>query len=494
MAVSRTQQNRRREARWTAYPAYKDSGVPWLGDIPEGWEATKFKRCLDLVTSGSRGWAGFYSDDGDVFIRIGNLTRDTVQLDMSDVQHVAVPPNAEGARTRVRGGDLLVSITADLGSVAIVPDKMEAAYVSQHVALARPSPNANCSLWLAYSILCDCARFQLRASGYGGTKIQLALDDVKNLTIPLPPVSEQRAIAAFLDRETGRIDALIAKKERQIELLREKRQALISALVTGQLSIVKDPDTGKLRAVDDDQLAAIKADDPSRVLVDCSARKPSGIPWLGDVPEGWEVVRNRRLLTRIEQGYSPPVDNVIEDDDDCSVITLSAVKSGRFDTTATRPIRREHFRPEYELKPGDFLLTRGNTPELVADVCLVGKDIQSRTMLSDLVYRLQYSRAGTDLRFIVAWFLSTPARHQINSCARGSSTSMIKVAQEHIREWVVPLPRLSEQQAIVEVLDEQLGRASVLSQQLRLSIDTLCEYRAALISAAVTGKIDVREQ
>jgi type I restriction enzyme S subunit len=120
-----------------AYGSYKDSGVEWLGEIPAHWTIMPLKRDLDFLTSGSRGWADHYADDGALFIRIGNLTRDRLTLDLDDIQRVDVPPGAEGERTQVQPGDLLFSITAYLGSVAVVPEKLETAYVSQHVALAR---------------------------------------------------------------------------------------------------------------------------------------------------------------------------------------------------------------------------------------------------------------------------------------------------------------------------------------------------------------------
>ncbi len=127
-----------------AYPAYRDSGIGWLGAIPTAWNTARLKRDLRFLTSGSRGWATHYSDDGATFIRIGNLTRDGLRIDLSDLQRVAVPSGTEGERTRVATDDLLFSITAFMGSIAVVPDGMEEAYVSQHVALARLRKNLFC--------------------------------------------------------------------------------------------------------------------------------------------------------------------------------------------------------------------------------------------------------------------------------------------------------------------------------------------------------------
>jgi type I restriction enzyme S subunit len=112
---------------------YKETGVEWLARVPTHWEVMSLKRDLKFLTSGSRGWAGHYADDGALFIRIGNLTRESIGLDLSDTQRVQVPDGTEGERTRVKPGDVLFSITAYLGSVAVVPDDLEPAYVSHNM-------------------------------------------------------------------------------------------------------------------------------------------------------------------------------------------------------------------------------------------------------------------------------------------------------------------------------------------------------------------------
>jgi type I restriction enzyme, S subunit len=156
------------------YAKYKPSGVEWLGDVPKHWDVYSLKRELDFITSGSRGWAENYSDEGELFIRIANLTRGSIALDLTDIQRVAVPEGSEGSRTKLRSGDVLFSITAYLGSVAIVPDGLESAYVSQHVALARlRERNAGpTSRWVAYVALSYVGQTWFALQSYGGTKIQ----------------------------------------------------------------------------------------------------------------------------------------------------------------------------------------------------------------------------------------------------------------------------------------------------------------------------------
>jgi type I restriction enzyme S subunit len=215
----------------------KDSGIDWLGEVPEHWSIIPLKRDFGFLTSGSRGWAEHYSDDGSLFIRIGNLTRDTIWLDLSDIQRVVVPEGTEGERTRVQPGDVLFSITAYLGSVAVAPENLERAYVSQHIALARLSQRHLLPNWVAYVTLSFIGKTYLEMQGYGGTKIQLSLDDIANLVMTVPDLEEQIDIVAFLERETAKLDALTDEAQTAITLLQERRTALISAAVTGKIDV-----------------------------------------------------------------------------------------------------------------------------------------------------------------------------------------------------------------------------------------------------------------
>jgi restriction endonuclease S subunit len=215
----------------------RDSGIPWLGEIPTGWTVAQLRRFTRFVTSGSRGWAEHYADKGAIFVRIGNLTRDSVSVDLSDIQYVDPPPGAEGERTRIEPGDLLFSITAYLGSVAIAPNNLSGAYINQHIALVRLTQEALMPSFAAYVALSNVGQAQLNGQGYGGTKMQLALDDVGALWLPIPPKPEQRAIVDHIAVEIAKLDALRAATERTISLLQERRAALIAAAVTGQLAV-----------------------------------------------------------------------------------------------------------------------------------------------------------------------------------------------------------------------------------------------------------------
>lgn len=196
----------------------------------------RLKNLSVFVTSGSRGWAEYYADDGATFVRIGNLQRNSINPDLNDIQYVRVPLGAEGERTRIQEGDVLISITADLGSVAAASPVLKDAYVSQHVALVRLNEGVE-ARWLAYSVMGDLAKSHFKMASYGGTKVQLSLEDVRETPVIVPSLEEQKVIAAYLDLETAKLDVLRQKLEQSIAHLREYRAALITAAVTGQIDV-----------------------------------------------------------------------------------------------------------------------------------------------------------------------------------------------------------------------------------------------------------------
>ncbi|EPF3215550.1 restriction endonuclease subunit S [Enterobacter hormaechei] len=215
----------------------KDSGVEWLGEVPEHWKIKRCKNLFAFVTSGSRGWAGFYSDEGDLFFRIANLTRDSINPKLDSIQYVTPPKGSEGERSKIKENDLLISITADLGSVCAADESISGGYVSQHISLCRPGRLVASSRWLAFFVLSDTAKEQLQGAGYGGTKVQLSLEDIRDLFVAYPPKSEQIKIASYLDERLSELDGLDHRAHNLIELLRERRTALISAAVTGKIDV-----------------------------------------------------------------------------------------------------------------------------------------------------------------------------------------------------------------------------------------------------------------
>ena len=211
--------------------------IAWLGDVPGHWEVMPIRRIISRVTSGSRGWAAHYADEGTPFVRIGNIARDRIDLRLEDLQCVDAPQDEESRRTSIRVDDVLLSITAYIGAVGVANDAVVPGHVNQHIALISPIHDAVESRWLAYALLSEIGQFQCRVSLSGGTKEGLTLDDVKSLCVCLPPPDEQRWIVAHLDAATARLDGLSAQVAAAIARLAEYRAALITAAVTGRVDV-----------------------------------------------------------------------------------------------------------------------------------------------------------------------------------------------------------------------------------------------------------------
>jgi type I restriction enzyme, S subunit len=216
----------------------KPSGIPWFRDIPEHWESLPVRRLVSVVTSGSRGWAQYYSDTGHIFLQSGNLGR-SMSLNLSFIQYVDPPEGSEGIRTIVQPNDVLVCVTGALtGNVALVDVDLDApAYVNQHVALVRPRPTAILPRYLAFALHSEVGRTQFKTNEYGGTKQGLGLEDVKSVFVPVPPISEQMAICSALDNQIAMFGTAITRTEREIALIREYRTRLVADVVTGQLDV-----------------------------------------------------------------------------------------------------------------------------------------------------------------------------------------------------------------------------------------------------------------
>jgi type I restriction enzyme S subunit len=176
----------------------------------ESWENTTTGILFEYVTSGSRGWAQYYSDTGSIFYRMGNLDHGTIELDLTDIQYVQLPENAEGTRSKLKKNDILISITADVGMVGFVRNDRIDAYINQHVALARPISKVF-SEWLAWFLVSDLGLRQLQRRQRGATKIGLSLSDIKSVEISLPSLPEQHEIVRILD-------SLFEKEQRAREL------------------------------------------------------------------------------------------------------------------------------------------------------------------------------------------------------------------------------------------------------------------------------------
>ena len=432
------------------YAKYKDSGVEWLGEVPAHWAVVPVKHVADFQ-NGDAFKPSDWSDTGTPIIRIQNLNGgDDFNFFEGDVE----------PRYLVHRGDLLFGWSGNRGtSFGPFLWPREGVFVlNQHIFRVLPrSTDVRSLYWLLRAVT---AHVEEQAHGIIGM-VHITKSDLGAISVPVPPLPEQTAISAFLDSETAKIDALVAEQQRLMDLLKEKRQAVISHAVTKGLN-------------------------PRAPM------KPSGIEWLGDVPAHWAVAPFKYCITKIEQGWSPQCDNEPAAEGEWGVLKVGCGNGDEFDPNEQKalPAGVEPIE-EYELRPKDILMSRGNTQDLVGMATFVERP-RPRLLISDLLYRFQAEPERAEGEFLVFSLRSPNLRFQLERDAVGTSASMKKVSQGTIRELVLALPPLAEQRSITAFIRIAIAKLDALTTESQRAIDLLQERRTALISAAVTGQIDVR--
>lgn len=204
------------------------------------WQAKCGEEIFPFVTSGSRGWAAYYAQEGAIFLRVGNLDHDTIKLDLSELQYVNPPTGAEGKRTRIEVGDILISITADIGMVALIREDIGEAYINQHLCLARQS-GKYCGPYLAYYLASPSGGLaQLVEMQRGMTKAGLTLGDIRSLKIVIPDLDEQQEIVRRVETLFAYADRLEAQYKQAREHIDRLTPAILDKAFRGEL-VPQDP-------------------------------------------------------------------------------------------------------------------------------------------------------------------------------------------------------------------------------------------------------------
>ncbi|ELR66120.1 Type I restriction-modification system, specificity subunit S [Photobacterium marinum] len=204
-----------------------------LGMLPNGWDVKTLGDISEKITSGSRDWAKFYSSEGDLFVRISNLTREHVNFRWDSVKYVDIGGGSEGERTQLQPGDILVSITADLGIVGVVPEDMGRAYINQHTALIRLSTDGENARFIGNYLSSRRGQEQFEKNNDSGAKAGINLPTIASLCCPTPEGKEQILIASKIDALDEVIADLKREKSKNISL----KQGLMQDLLTGQVSV-----------------------------------------------------------------------------------------------------------------------------------------------------------------------------------------------------------------------------------------------------------------
>ena len=421
---------------YAPYPAYKDSGVPWLGKIPEHWKTPKIQHVVRL-RSGEAITVSDITDSAEYVVYGGNGPRGFTDAYTHDGDFALVG----------RQGALC-------GNVHYASGKF---WASEHALVANPSRPFEVKWFGEVLRAMDLNQYSVSAAQPG-----LSVDNVARLAIPFPPLEEQTAIADFLDKKTAEIDDLISKKEELLRLLAEQRTALITHAVTKGLN-------------------------PNAPM------KPSGINWLGDVPEGWDIRPISTAIQKLESGVSVNAMDVPAEDDQQGVLKTSAVYSGSFDPTQNKliydPVEAE--RLACPVRKGELIISRMNTPDLVGAVGIV-EDEHPNLFLPDRLWQTRFwNQATANAPFLYYFLNSKLFRAMIASLASGTSGSMQNITQSDLMKIKIGMPPLSEQDQIVDFLDQALEKLDATRDKTEEAIKKLKEYRTALITNAVTGKIKV---
>lgn len=214
------------------------------GVSDESWEEKKGEDFFEYVTSGSRGWAKYYSDKGSIFVRMGNLNHGTIELDFSDIQYVELPDQVEGQRSKLQKNDILISITADVGMIGLVREDMDA-YINQHVALARPK-NDLYAEFLAWYFVSDVGLQQMQNKQRGATKIGLGLQDIRSIILKIPTLPEQHEIVRLIDDLLARERKAQQATEQALASIDLMKKSILARAFRGELGTNKASEASAL--------------------------------------------------------------------------------------------------------------------------------------------------------------------------------------------------------------------------------------------------------
>jgi type I restriction enzyme, S subunit len=442
-----------------AYPAYKESGVEWIGDIPNHWEMRKVSRSFNLIGSGTtpKSDNAEYYDAGIIhWVITGDLNDGYLTESSKKITQKAFDEYST-LKMYPEGTLLIAMYGATIGKISLLGFE---ACTNQACCAIADSPYIT-NTFAFYWFLAN--KQNIIGLGYGGGQPNISQDIIRTLRISTPPLPEQRAIADFLDRKTAQIDTLIEKKQRQIELLQEQRTALINQAVTKGL-----PPSPDRRGAGGEV-----------------PMKDSGIEWLGEIPSHWEVAK-LKFLGNIRYGLGQPPKEL---KNGLPIIRATNIERGKIvlkDMFYVDPDDVPENRNPY-LAEGEIIVVRSGA--YTADSAIITEDYVGAVAGYDMVI----TPTTIDAELLAYALLSQYVlKNQLY-------LQRMRAAQPHLNaeelgDTTIVFPSTEEEQkSIVSYLDIATKNIATAKDRMKKQIELLQEYRTALISAAVTGKIDVRE-
>jgi type I restriction enzyme S subunit len=432
--------------------------LAWINTLPKAWKAKPLRAVAEYVVSN----VDKVTADGEIPVRLCNYSdvynNEFITLGLDFMQATAT--ENEIAKFGLAAGDVIITKDSeswdDIGVPALVRESASDLVCGYHLALLRPRKQEVNGDFLFRCLQAKPVRVQLELAANGVTRFGIPKNDMGAATLPVPPLPTQRAIADYLDRETARIDALIAAKERVLALLAEKRRGLITRAVTRGL-------------------------DPHAPLRD------SGIPWLGEIPAHWEATR-LKFVAEVRGGITIGQRYSTTDLVEVPYLRVANVQDGHLDLTevATVTLPRADAAKSM-LEVGDVLMNEGGDADKLGRGCVWRGEI-APCVHQNHVFAVRPRRILPD--WLSTWTSTDSAKDFFESRAK-QSTNLASISASNINELPIPMPPLDEQRAIVEHITEETAKIDALRAATERTIALLKERRSALIAAAVTGQIDV---
>ena len=443
------------------YPKYKPSGVEWLGDVPEHW---KMKRLKHLASINDETLSEATDPAFEMsYVDIGSV--DTIE-GIVNVEGTTFENAPSRARRIVRDGDTIVStVRTYLKAIAHIQKPKPNTIVSTGFAVIRPRTTN--PAFLSYALRETGFVETIVARSVGVSYPAVNASEIGSIEIPLPPNEEQRAIADFLDREAAKIDTLIDKKKTLIERLQEKRTVLITRTVTQGLP----PDAARAAGLEPEP-----------------KMRASGVEWLGDVPAHWEVKRGRFC---VEVQPSSNRLRELSPDNEVSFVPMEAVgEYGGLDLEQTRAVA-ERGSGYTEFEEGDVIVAK-ITPCFENGKGALASGLLNGAAIGTTELHVLRPRSNLDRRLLF-YFTISPLFRTLGEGEMYGAGGQKRVPTSFCEDVPIPLAPLDEQRAIADFLDRETAKIDGLVAKVETAIARLREYRAALITAAVTGQVDVRE-
>lgn len=423
----------------------------WIDSLPEEWGVSKIK--FEFYLKARVGWKGLTSDEFEknsyAYLITGTDFK-TKSINLKSCYQVEKSRYEDDPYIQLRAGDLLITKDGTIGKLSFVPTLDKPACLNSGIFVLRA--NSNNSVQYLYWVLSSKVFLHFMDLQFTGSTIKhLYQEEFGNFSFPLPNISEQLQIAAYLNRETAKIDKLIAKQQKLIKLLQEKRQAVINHAVTKGL-------------------------DPNVKM------KDSGVEWLGEIPEHWTQLSIRHM-TKILRGkftHRPRNDPAFYDGDFPFIQTGDITKADKYITTYKQTLNEKGAAVSKEFPAGTLVMAIAAN---IGDVGIINFSAYFPDSIVGLV-----PKDRTDIDFL--YYLMQALKPSLIQNATVSTQMNLNADQ--IARIVVACPPIHEQIKIVEFIENNLRLFDRLSEKTRCGLELLKEHRQALITAAVTGKIDVR--